>query len=96
MFLIVFEIFSCITYFIYFFLFLICCRVNTTTNDVNPGSNDTTNSALMAGELIAGMREPTIKGNLCSMHTQGLVVVHVDMIRTVLPIGICTQYCKVH
>jgi hypothetical protein len=75
MFLIVFEIFCCITNF-FLFLFIICCRFNITTNDVYRGISDTTNSALMVGRLIAGMREPTIKGNSCNMHAQELVVVH--------------------
>lgn len=40
------------------------------------GVNDTTNSALLTGLMIAGGRTPAVKGTTCHMHAQELVVQH--------------------
>jgi hypothetical protein len=52
------------------------CRYGITLNDVLRGINDTTNSALLTGLLLAEGRAPAIRGTTCQMHAQELVVQH--------------------
>ena len=63
---------------IYLFLFNsnISFRYGITLNDILRGVNDTTNSALLTGLLLAEGRAPAIKGTTCQMHAQELVVQH--------------------
>jgi hypothetical protein len=56
-------------------------RYGITLNDVLRGINDTTNSALLTGLLLAEGRAPAIRGTTCQMHAQELVVQHALGIR---------------
>jgi hypothetical protein len=51
-------------------------RFGITKQDIFRGINDTTNSALLTGKLIADGRTPVIRGTTCHMHAQELVVQH--------------------
>ena len=51
-------------------------RYGITLQDILCGINDTTNSALLTGLLLAEGRAPAIRGTTCQMHAQELVVQH--------------------
>jgi hypothetical protein len=60
---------------------VLSCRFGITPHDIFRGVNDTTNSALLTGRLIAENRVPENQTTTCHMHTQELVLQHALGIR---------------